>query len=159
MGARYEFVDEWFVPAPVEDVYDIVGDQLAYPSWWGDVFLEIRGDDEPPHPGRRASVVARGFLPYRLRFDAVVTAAERPRSIEMTLSGDFGGGGSWTFTAQGGGTRAVLDWRPEVEKPIVRYLTPLLRPLFRANHTWTMRRGQDAIVRLLEQRSASGDRP
>jgi uncharacterized protein YndB with AHSA1/START domain len=156
MGAKYEFVDEWFVPASVEDVYDAVGDQLAYPRWWGQVFLEIRGDGGPPRPGRRASVVARGFLPYRLRFDAVVTAAERPRSIELSLSGDFGGGGAWSFTPQEGGTRAVLDWRPEVEKPVVRYLTPILRPLFRANHTWTMDRGQEAIVRLLDRRLATG---
>jgi hypothetical protein len=152
MGASYEFVDEWFVPALVEDVYDVIGDQLAYPDWWGRVFLEIRGDDGPPRPGRRASIVARGFLPYRLRFDAVVTAAERPRSIEMRLSGDFGGAGAWSFSPRDGGTRAVLDWRPEVEKPIVLYLTPVLRPLFRTNHAWTMDRGQEAILQVLERR-------
>jgi uncharacterized protein YndB with AHSA1/START domain len=37
--AAYEFVDRWFVPAPVEDVYDVIGEPLEYPRWWGDVFL------------------------------------------------------------------------------------------------------------------------
>jgi uncharacterized protein YndB with AHSA1/START domain len=148
MGAQYEFVDEWFVPAPVEDVYDIIGDVLAYPRWWGEVFVEVGGNEGAPRPGRRNSIVARGFLPYRLRFDTVVTIAERPTSIVTTLSGDFGGGGGWTFTPRDGGTHAVLDWRPEVNKPLVRYLTPLLRPLFRANHCWAMERGQEAVRRL-----------
>jgi hypothetical protein len=144
--AEYQFVDEWFVPAAVEDVYDVIGDQLAYPAWWGDVFLSVTGDDGPPRPGRHAKVVAKGFLPYKLRFDADVVEAERPRLIRMALSGDFEGGGAWTFEATEDGTRATLDWRPIVEKPLVRYLTPLLRPLFRSNHFWTMRRGQEHIL-------------
>jgi uncharacterized protein YndB with AHSA1/START domain len=149
MPAEYQFVDRWFVPAPVEEVYDLIGDQLSYPSWWGEVFLSVTGDGGPPRPGRRASVVAKGFLPYKLHFDAETTEAERPRKITMRLSGDFQGGGFWTFTEQGDGTEAVLDWRPIVEKPFVKHLTPVLRPLFRANHNWTMRRGQEAALRLV----------
>ena len=71
MAAQYRFVDTWIVPAAIEEVYDILGDQLAYPSWWGDSFLEVTGDEGPPRPGRRASVLARGFLPYKIRWHAV----------------------------------------------------------------------------------------
>src|SRR5881396_2098966 len=110
MPAEYQFIDEWFVPAAVEDVYDVIGEQLAYPTWWGEVFVDVEGDSGPPRPGRRAHVVARGFLPYRLRFDANVVDAERPRMIRMALAGDFGGGGTWTFEELEHGTRATLDW-------------------------------------------------
>jgi hypothetical protein len=65
--AAYHFVDRWFVPFPVEDVYDVIGDATAYPTWWGDVFLEIGGDDGPPRPGRRSTITAKGFLPYKLQ--------------------------------------------------------------------------------------------
>jgi hypothetical protein len=41
---------------------------------------------------------------------------------------------------------ARLDWRPVVYKPMVRYLTPLLKPLFSSNHYWTMRRGEENIA-------------
>jgi uncharacterized protein YndB with AHSA1/START domain len=154
MEAGYHFLDEWLVPAPVEEVFDIVGDQLAYPTWWGRVFLHAMGQKGPPRPGRRITVVARGFLPYRLHFDTVLTEVERPTKIGMALAGDFSGGGAWTFEPAEGGTRAQLDWRPSVNKPLVRHLTPVLRPLFRANHNWTMKRGQEGILRLLEERAA-----
>jgi hypothetical protein len=68
--AQYQFIDRWYVPAPVGDVYDVIGDQLDYPSWWDKVFLSVTGDDGPPRPGRRASIVSKGFLPYKLRWVA-----------------------------------------------------------------------------------------
>jgi uncharacterized protein YndB with AHSA1/START domain len=144
--AEYQFIDEWFVPAPPEAVYDVIGAPLEYPDWWGDVFLEVEGDEGPPRVGRRNRIKARGFLPYRLRFESEVVDAERPRRIQMSLSGDFDGGGEWRFEPVEGGTRATLDWRPVVNKPIVRHLTPVLRRLFAANHYWTMRRGQEHIL-------------
>jgi uncharacterized protein YndB with AHSA1/START domain len=157
MGAQYHFVDRWFVPAPLEDVFAVIGDQLAYPRWWGDVFLQVTGDEGPPRPGRRARLVTRGFLPYRLRFEGEVVAADPPHGFSMRLSGDFEGEGAWSLTEHDGGTAAVLDWRPIVQKPGVKQLTPLLRPLFRANHDWAMRRGQAAIVRLFDElRAAAG---
>lgn len=153
MRAEYRFVDQWFVPgASPEEVYDVLGDQLSYPRWWSDVFLEVEGDEGEPRPGRRARVKARGFLPYRLRYTAETVEADRPRRISVALSGDFGGGGDWTIESGEGGTHATLDWRPHVEKPVVKYLTPILRPLFRANHTWAMVRGQRHIIELFERR-------
>jgi uncharacterized protein YndB with AHSA1/START domain len=153
--AAYHFVDRWFVPFPVEDVYDVIGDAMAYPAWWGDVFLEIGGDDGPPHPGRRSTITAKGFLPYKLHFASEVVAAERPKSIRMTLEGDFEGGGEWTLEPAEGGTNATLDWRPIVNKPLVKNLTPVLRPLFRSNHTWTMKRGEKHIADYLAQRRSA----
>lgn len=48
--------------------------------------------------------------------------------------------------------RATLDWRPAVEKPLVKHLTPVLRPLFRANHLWAIRRGQEGILEYMRRR-------
>jgi hypothetical protein len=153
VAVQYQFVDRWYVPdASVEEVYDIIGEQLEYPNWWGDVFLSVNGDEGPPRPGRRASVVAKGFLPYKLHFDSEIVECERPHRIRMALSGDFTGGGEWTFERADGGAFATLDWRPIVEKPLVRHLTPLLRPLFAKNHYWTMDRGEEHIVELVRRR-------
>jgi uncharacterized protein YndB with AHSA1/START domain len=152
--AAYQFVDRWFVQAPVEDVYETIGAPLDYPTWWGDVFPETGGDEGPPRPGRRNTITARGFLPYRLHFVAEVTEAEKPRYIRLRLEGDFEGGGEWTFEEAESGTAATLDWRPIVQKPIVKHLTPVLRPLFRSNHNWTMRRGERHIAEYLARRPA-----
>ncbi len=156
MGAEYQFVDTWFVPgASPEEVYDVIGDPPSYPRWWGRVFLEATGDAGPPRPGQRASVVTKGFLPYKLRYQSEMVETERPRRLRMVVSGDFGGGGEWTIEPVEGGTQAQLDWRPVVEKPLVRNLTPLLRPLFRKNHFWAMDRGQEGILAEVERRRHS----
>ncbi|HET7567758.1 MAG TPA: SRPBCC family protein [Gaiellaceae bacterium] len=147
--AQYRFLDEWHLPAEVDRVYDLLGRPLEYPRWWGDVFLAAEGDSGEPTPGKRIAVVARGFLPYRLRFSLTTLEAERPYRIHSRLDGDFEGTGTWLLAEDEDGTRAQLDWRPDVRKPGVRELSPLLRPLFRANHSWTMRRGLDAAARTL----------
>jgi hypothetical protein len=66
--AAYRFLDRWVVPYPIEDVYDLLGEIVAYPEWWPDVFLEADGDAGAPEPGKRADLRTRGYLPYRLRY-------------------------------------------------------------------------------------------
>jgi len=90
-----------------------------------------------------------------VRFGLEVIEAERPTRILSRLSGDFTGTGEWRLTETDQGTEALLDWHPLVQKPLIRFLTPVLRPLFRANHNWAMRRGQEAIVPYLQQRRAA----
>jgi uncharacterized protein YndB with AHSA1/START domain len=133
-------------------MYDVIGDATSYPRWWGDVFLQVTGDGPPPRAGNKAQVVARGFLPYKLRWQLNVLDVDAPRRITFGVSGDFEGGGEWTFEPADGGTTAQFDWRPIVEKPIVKHLTPVLRPLFRKNHLWTVKRGREHIEEELELR-------
>jgi uncharacterized protein YndB with AHSA1/START domain len=134
VGAEYRFLDRWSVPHPIDRVFDAVGEPVAYPEWWTDVFLAADGDGGPPEPGKRVSVLARGFLPYRLRFTMECLEVEWPSRIRSSLSGDFEGTGEWRLRQDGETTLCELDWRPVVAKPLVRTLTPVLRPLFRSNH-------------------------
>jgi uncharacterized protein YndB with AHSA1/START domain len=143
---EYHFVDHWHVPAPIERVYDVLGDVVAYPTWWGDVWVAAEGEPGLPVPGRVTRVVSRGFLPYKLRFTITCLEVDRPRRIHSRLNGDFEGTGTWTFEPTGDETDATLDWHPSVAKPIVRLFTPVVRPLFRANHDWAMTRGQQHLV-------------
>ena len=149
MSAEYRFLDEWRLPADVERVYDLVGHPLAYPEWWNKVFVAATGDGGDPAPGKKVSVEARGFLPYRLRFSLTTLEVDRPHRIHSRLEGDFEGTGTWLLEPDGDGTRVQLDWRPSVNKAGVKQLSPVLRPLFRANHNWTMRRGEEAALRRL----------
>jgi uncharacterized protein YndB with AHSA1/START domain len=149
MSAEYQFVDTWDVPLPIEEAYDLLGDPLRYPEWWPEAFPAAEGDPGPPTPGNRVDVVSRGFLPYTLRWTLTCVEVERPTRIDARMDGDFVGTSTWTLTeVDGGTTRAVLDFRPSVTKRGVRELSPLLRPLFRANHRWAMARGQDAVRKL-----------
>jgi uncharacterized protein YndB with AHSA1/START domain len=146
---EYRFVDRWFVPHPIEPVYELMADVHGYPTWWGDVWDSTSGHSGLPAPGTRTQVVAHGFLPYRLRYEFECVAADSPHRVDSILHGDFEGSASLTFEETDGGTNVILDFRPRVNKRGVRQLTPLLRPLFGTNHAWAMRRGQTRIVERL----------
>jgi uncharacterized protein YndB with AHSA1/START domain len=149
MQSQYRFLDRWLVRAPIERVYETIGDTLGYQRWWTDFVLRSEGDPGEPRPGKRNRLLVKAFLPYKVRFGLEVLEAERPRRILSRLSGDFDGTGEWQLTETAEGVEAFLDWRPEVNKRLIAYLTPVLRPLFRANHTWAMTRGERQINELL----------
>jgi uncharacterized protein YndB with AHSA1/START domain len=142
MAPAYRFVDRWLVRAPIERVYDAVGDVPGYERWWTDFVIRATGDEGPPAPGKRSELLVQAYLPYKVGFGLEVIEAERPRRILSRLSKDFDGTGEWTLEETAEGTVAALDWRPSVNHALIRYLTPALRPLFRSNHAWAMRRGE-----------------
>jgi uncharacterized protein YndB with AHSA1/START domain len=142
MAAEYRFVDRWLIPAAIDRVYDAIGDVAGYERWWTDFVIRATGDSGEPRPGKRNELLVKAYLPYKVNFGLEVLEAERPRRILSRLSKDFDGTGEWNLTETAEGTEAVLDWRPSVNHALIRRLTPLLRPLFRSNHTWAMRRGE-----------------
>jgi Polyketide cyclase / dehydrase and lipid transport len=152
---EYRFVDRWLVRAPREATYEVVGDTVGYPRWWGDVFVSVEGDGGPPRAGRQVRIVSRGFLPYLLRWEAEIVEADAPRGFAFVMTGDFVGSGSWTFDAVDDGTSATFEFRPRVEKPGVKQLSPILKPLFRGNHRWAMKRGERGVNALFSQRRAA----
>ena len=146
--AAYRFVDEWLVPASPEWVYGLLSCPRGYPEWWGKAFLEGEGDPGPAAPGKRARLLTRGRLPYRLRWELTCVEATAPSRLVSRIEGDFVGEGIWTISPADGGTRAALEWNVEVRKGLVRHLTPVLRPLFAWNHRWAMARGLESITAL-----------
>jgi uncharacterized protein YndB with AHSA1/START domain len=140
--AAYRFLDRWVIPAPIEQVYDAIGDPLGYEQWWTDFVIRATGDAGPPRPGKRNELLVKAYLPYKVNFGLEVVEADAPHRILSRLSKDFDGTGEWTLEEIDGTTHAMLDWRPSVNHPLIKYLTPVLRPLFRSNHNWAMRRGE-----------------
>ena len=112
MPAAYRFLDRWVVAAPIERVYDIIGEPLAYDRWWTDFVLRSSGDEGPPRPGQRNELLVKAYLPYKVNFGLEVIEAERPTRILSRLSKDFDGSGEWTLRETGDATEATLDWRP-----------------------------------------------
>jgi hypothetical protein len=43
----------------------------------------------------------------------------------------------------------TYDWRVKAEKPLLRYISFLLKPVFAANHRWAMRQGEQSLQREL----------
>jgi uncharacterized protein YndB with AHSA1/START domain len=145
MPPEYRFVDRWVLRAPIERVYDTIGDVLAYERWWTEFVIRATGDEGRPAPGKRNELLVKAYLPYEVSLGLEVMEVDRPRRILARLSKDFDGTGEWTLNETAEATVATLDWRPSVNRALIRYLTPALRRLFRSNHTWAMRRGERQV--------------
>jgi uncharacterized protein YndB with AHSA1/START domain len=150
---EYVFIDEWDVDARPEAVFDALADATTYPKWWRPVYVETTTDG-PPGLGCTSHQHFKGRLPYHLHTRSTITRYERPTVLGADVEGDLRGRGLWTLTPRHGGTHVQFDWRVNAEKPIVRALTPVLRPLFRWNHAWAIARAQDGLEPYARRHSA-----
>ncbi len=141
---EYAFVDQWHVAAPPDAVYDVLLDGRTYPRWWRPVYIDVETDG-PPRVGSVSRQHFKGRLPYHLRTRSTLTRLEPGRVIEADVDGDLRGHGVWTLTAAPGGTDVRFDWNVHADRPLLRMLTPLLRPALRANHSWAIARAVDGL--------------
>jgi len=152
----YRFVEHWTIPGvPPREVYDVVADPRLLTRWWKGVYLAaepLSGSGPASGVGSRVRVKARGALPYALYFVLETTALEPGRLVEVRTDGDFVGVWRAIFTAADGGTRVDIEWTVTVQKPLVRLLSPLLRPVFAWNHNWTTPRGAAGLRAYLAAR-------
>lgn len=158
MASEYVFLDQWDVDAPQEEVFRALADASTYPLWWKPVYIEVEADG-PPEVGCKSRQHFRGILPYTLRMTSEIVRYEPPRELEVSAVGDLTGGGVWTLTETAEGKVHVrFDWRVSADRPLLRYLTPVLRPVFRQNHNWSVRRAIEGLEPYARSH-ASGDEP
>jgi hypothetical protein len=103
------------------------------------------------------SLYTKGWLPYTLRWQFRVTEVRPPDGFALEAWGDFVGRGEWRFVEVGDGVEVSYDWRISAEKPLLRRLSFLLRPVFAANHRWAMARGEESLLLELRRRRARDD--
>jgi quercetin dioxygenase-like cupin family protein/uncharacterized protein YndB with AHSA1/START domain len=142
---EYVFVDEWDVDAPRESVFAAIADARSYPAWWKPVYLEVESEGEPA-VGKESRQHFKGRLPYHLRTRSNITRLEAPSVIAADVEGDLRGTGLWTLTElPGGGTHVRFDWHVHADRPLLRLLTPVLRPALRWNHAWAIARAREGL--------------
>jgi hypothetical protein len=147
----YQFVSHWVIEDEINDVYDVLTDVDRYPLWWPEVYLSVQ-QIEPGDAngvGKSARLLTKGKLPYRLRWEMRVIEAHRPQQFTIQASGDFVGRGIWTLQQAADRVQMRFDWRLRAQKPLIRYLSFLFKPVFRANHFWAMARGQEGLSRYM----------
>ena len=133
MASEYVFVDEWDVDAPQDRVFDALADSRTYPDWWTPTYLEVETDG-PPEVGGISRQRFKGKLPYVLETTTRATRLNPPEVVEAEVDGDLRGRATWTLTRRDGRVHVRFDLRVYADRPLLRYLTPILRPLFRWNH-------------------------
>jgi len=152
----YHFVTHWRVQSTVEEVFDILSEAQDLARWWPSVYLEVKvldtGDENGI--GKTVDLYTKGWLPYTLRWQFRVTAASKPSGFALEAWGDFTGRGIWKFQQDGSWVNLTYDWQLRADKPLFRYLSWLLKPLFAANHRWAMARGEESLKLEIRRRHA-----
>jgi hypothetical protein len=155
---EYHFVDRWRVEGEVKEVADILEDALALPRWWGSVYFDVK-QIEPGGEGgigKLISLHAGGWLPYMLRINFRTIASNYPQGFSMDATGDLEGRGILSFEQDGSFVNVTYDWTIRANKPLIEKLSFLLTPIFRSNHNWTMKRGEESLrLELLRRRAKS----
>jgi len=129
----------------------VLGNPLDLPRWWPMGYLEVV-ELRPPNAsgtGRRVRLLTKGKLPYKLRWEFEVVESRYPYGFTIAANGDFEGTGTWTFVPNSRLVDITFDWRISAEKPLLRWLSFVFKPIFEANHRWAMARGEECLAREL----------
>lgn len=139
----------------MEEVSEVLSDPLEFPRWWPSVYSSVKPVEAggANGVGRVYELHTKGWLPYTLRWRFTITDSNRPHGLALAASGDFVGRGVWSFVQDGPCVRITYDWRITAEKPLLRRLSLLLKPLFAANHRWAMRMGERSLQLELRRRA------
>ena len=154
----YRFVTRWRVEATCGEVADIIGNPVDLPRWWPSVYLAVEelAPTGPGGVGRRVKLHTKGWLPYTLDWELTVVESNYPHGSTIEARGDFEGRGVWRFVQDGAFVDITYDWRIRAEKPLLRNLSFVLKPLFAANHRWAMAQGEQSLkLELLRRRAIS----
>ncbi len=153
---EYHFISKWRVESTCEEVSEVIGNGPDLVRWWPSVYLEVK-ELEPGGEGGIGKVIdlyTKGWLPYTLRWSFKTTASRWPKGFTLEASGDFDGRGIWTFEQDGSFVNIIYDWKIAANKPLLRRLSFMIKPIFKANHHWAMRMGEESLKLELTRRHA-----
>lgn len=142
-GSRhFDLVSHWRIDAPVERVWAALTEPESWPRWWPYVrsvrLLKVGGADGVGSV-RRIEWATR--LPYDLVVEVEAIESLKHERLRGRSRGQLRGEGLWLLRSDGGSTDVTYVWRVELVQPWMRWLAPLLAPVFRWNHRGVMRAG------------------
>lgn len=143
----YHFITHWRVESTPEEVYQILSNLSDLVRWWPSVYLdvEVLKSGGEHGLGKVVRLHTKGWLPYTLRWQFRVTESKYPHGFTLEASGDLVGRGIWKFDQDGPYVTITYDWKIRADKPLLGYLSFVLKPIFSANHRWAMRKGEESL--------------
>jgi hypothetical protein len=135
----YSFHSTWRVDLPPEDAYRLLREIGDYDKWWPEIKEMHRIDED------RVDIRARALLPYDLRFVGEAKEDPERRVLELRMTGDLEGFSRFTIEPEGEGSRLMFEEQVVANKPLLRRLALVARPLFAANHWVMMKRGEEGL--------------
>ncbi len=149
-AASFDLVSHWRIRAPVERVWAALTDPASWPRWWPCV-RAVRTLHEGGADGvgsvRRFDWATR--LPYRIVIEVETVESVRLQRLRGRSRGQLEGTGLWLLRSDATYTDVTYVWRVRLVKRWMRWLAPLLAPVFRWNHAAVMRAGEHGLRRYL----------
>jgi hypothetical protein len=158
-ASEYAFLTHWMVQGTCAEVYDVLYDGTSLPQWWPSVYLEttVMSHGCPDGVDAALDLFTKGWLPCTLRWRSTVTGVNRPHGFSLAASGDLTGTGEWQFSQRCDEVEILFDWRIRADKPLLRSLSWIFKPIFSANHHWAMARGEESLKLELQRRRARSE--
>jgi uncharacterized protein YndB with AHSA1/START domain len=147
---HFDLVSHWRIAAPADRVWAALTAVPAWPDWWPGVrsVQTLRaGDAQGLGSVQRIRWATR--LPYDLVIEIEAIECLPPERLRGRSSGQLQGEGIWLLSEAEQGTDVTYVWRVQLTRPWMRWLAPLLAPLFRWNHESVMRAGGAGLARHL----------
>ena len=88
----YHFITVWHIPGTIKEVFTVLfADSVALKDWWPSVYLDVKilEQGDANGIGQKVELFTKGWLPYTLRWNFVVTENEPPRHVKIVADGDF----------------------------------------------------------------------
>jgi hypothetical protein len=154
---EYAFTTNWRVQSTCQEISEILGNGPDLVRWWPAVYLDVQEleSGDANGIGKVIKLYTQGWLPYTLRWQFRVTENRSPHGFSIEAWGDFVGTGDWTFSQSGDWVVITYDWRIRADKPLLRYLSFIMKPIFSANHHWAMQKGEESLKLELARRRAT----
>jgi hypothetical protein len=153
---EYRFITHWRVQSTREEIWEVLSNGPDLAHWWPSVYLDVQEiqPEGAPATGKVISLYTKGWLPYTLRWQFRIRESSYPHTFTLDAWGDLTGRGIWTFEQDGDHVNISYDWMVRGDKPLFRYFSFLLKPIFSANHRWAMAKGEESLRLELARRSA-----
>jgi uncharacterized protein YndB with AHSA1/START domain len=149
-ATHFDLVSHWRIKAPITLVWEVLTDIERWSLWWPYV-RNVRS----LRPGRADGLGCQWRiewatrLPYRLLIDVETIDMKKPEHLRGRSTGQLQGEGIWLLRFEDGITNITYVYRVELATAWMRWLAPLLAPIFRWNHEAVMRAGGVGLARYL----------
>ena len=148
-STHFDLVGHWRIAAPAERVWTALTDVERWPEWWPCVRAVHALRPAAPGGGAIHCIRWATQLPCDIVLQVEAVELLPHERIRGRSRGPLDGEGIWLLRAEGDHTEVTCVWRVEFAVRWMRWVAPLLAPVFRWNHDCIMRAGEAGLARHL----------